>query len=238
MKLPPLEKSPIDHHIQGDILRKLFASTEPLSFSVLKPGDIENSLFMYHMRKLEDRGVVIRKDKGFTLSPQGVQWVNFTSPNTLTPRLHPRLLINLLLTTLDEQKVLISERTSAAGAGLSKYLLPSGFHSYDTPIEVAACKLATTLLGAEVVVKYVGVYEIIHRYADGYVHHVMMPTFAATVEEQPAPQEAHYRAHWIAIDDIITNQEGHFDESLQRIVLNMRDKTPLTIETIIVNHTS
>lgn len=218
MSTPKFQESPADHHIQAKILQQLFGSLEPVSFSHLKPAEIENSLFMYHVRKLEDRGLVARTDSGFTLTPDGARWVNFTSPSRLKPRLTPRLLVNLIITTPDKKKVLLSRRQSAVAAHLTRYLLPSGFHKYGLPIREAAAVVAKSIIGEDAAPDYYDTYEVIYRFKDGYIHHWVLPTFTLQMEERDIPAADYYQPEWVPVQAVIDNQAGLYDQPLPDVI--------------------
>lgn len=61
----------LDHHFQRTIIYKL-AFAPSLRFSELKPGDIENKLFTYHLKKVVNSGYVDkRQDGSYELTPEG-----------------------------------------------------------------------------------------------------------------------------------------------------------------------
>ncbi len=61
----------LDHHIQQSIVHKL-AFADRLRFSELKPDDIENKLFDYHLKKAIRAGYVTKTDDGlYTLTHEG-----------------------------------------------------------------------------------------------------------------------------------------------------------------------
>jgi len=235
MTIPRLQESPIDHHIQAKILQKLFSSDSPVSFSNLKPGDIENSLFMYHVRKLEDRGLIIRSDKGFKLTPDGARWVNFSSPQTLKSKLVPRMPINLIITTKNGDKVVVSRRTSAVSQYLTRFLLPSGFHQYNVPIREAVKTICKWTVGATTELEYIGTYEIIYRFKDGYVHHWVLPTFHGVIDEIALPAQEHYEPSWVPIKEVIDNKEGVYDEPLPRVLGQFASGDKFNLETMIID---
>lgn len=235
MSAPRLQDSPIDHHIQAKILQRLFSGDSPVSFSDLKPNDIENSLFMYHMRKLEDRGLITRANKGFLLTPNGARWVNFSSPQTMKNKLVPRMLINLIITTKNGDKVVVSKRTSAVSQYLTRYLLPSGFHIYDVPIQEAAKTICGWTVGVTTELEYIGTYEIIYRFKDGYVHHWVLPTFHGVMDETTLPAQEHYEAAWVPIKEIIENKQGVYDEPLPRVLSQFARGDKFNLETMIVD---
>ena len=61
----------LDHHIQRAIVYRLALSHE-LHFTELKPDQIENKLFTYHLHKVEKAGYVKKDSNGlYTLTPEG-----------------------------------------------------------------------------------------------------------------------------------------------------------------------
>jgi len=61
----------LDHHIQRSIVYHL-AFTESMRFNELKPDDIDNKLFTYHLKKVVAAGLVVKTPDGeYTLTPEG-----------------------------------------------------------------------------------------------------------------------------------------------------------------------
>ena len=61
----------LDHHIQRAIVYRL-AFSESLRFTELKPDDLENKLFDYHLKKVVKAGYVAKNDDGeYSLTPDG-----------------------------------------------------------------------------------------------------------------------------------------------------------------------
>lgn len=61
----------LDHHIQKSIVYDL-AFAESLRFSDLKPDDMENKAFTYHLKKVVKAGLVEKQDDGtYTLTMKG-----------------------------------------------------------------------------------------------------------------------------------------------------------------------
>lgn len=61
----------IDHHLQREIVYKL-SQADSLRFSDLKPDDIENKLFDYHLKKVMSARYVTKDDAGmYVLTPLG-----------------------------------------------------------------------------------------------------------------------------------------------------------------------
>lgn len=63
--------SMLDHHLQRDIVYNL-AFAEGLRFSELKPDDVENKLFTYHLKKILTAGYAQKNEDGtYSLTPEG-----------------------------------------------------------------------------------------------------------------------------------------------------------------------
>lgn len=61
----------LDHYIQRAIVYRL-AFTPGLRFSELKPDELENKLFTYHLKKVLAEGLVTKSETGiYTLTPEG-----------------------------------------------------------------------------------------------------------------------------------------------------------------------
>lgn len=61
----------LDHYLQRDIVYRL-AFTDNARFSDIKPDDIENKLFTYHLQKLIAAGYVEKNEEGFySLTAEG-----------------------------------------------------------------------------------------------------------------------------------------------------------------------
>lgn len=61
----------LDHYIQRTIVYRL-AFTPGLRFSQLKPDELENKLFTYHLKKVLAEGLVEKSETGiYTLTPEG-----------------------------------------------------------------------------------------------------------------------------------------------------------------------
>ena len=61
----------LDHHIQRTIVYTL-AFAESMRFGELKPDELDNKLFNYHLKKVIAAGYVAKNDEGlYTLTSEG-----------------------------------------------------------------------------------------------------------------------------------------------------------------------
>ena len=131
----------IDHHLQSHIVRQLMTHGEQ-SFSALKPADVENSLFMYHTRKLIARGIIEKTENGFQLTAQGARWANKTEATIHIAEL-PRPMIQLIV--IQDDCILLSERIDHMAKHLNRYMLPGTRHHFGETSQTGAERIATKL---------------------------------------------------------------------------------------------
>lgn len=83
----------LDHHLQKAIVNML-KSNEELSFTALKPDDIDNKLFTYHLKIVIREGFVDKTTRGtYRLTPAGQKlWKRMSeSPEQISTRAFPVL---------------------------------------------------------------------------------------------------------------------------------------------------
>lgn len=217
MKQNNFTESPIDHYIQRDVLRRLFKDTQPVSFSELKPDDVDNSLFMYHIRKLTARGLIEKSIEGYRLTPDGARRINFVSTDTLKPDLYPRALISFIV--LDEAKtsILLSQRISSAAGHVGAYVVPAGRMRYGVPLAQTMQERAQSLFGGKIIAQSLGIYETIITSNDGYIHHTVSFAYETTLDQtQEFPIEEHYALRWVSIDDAAGGVYGDVVQAIVR----------------------
>ena len=79
------------HRLQQHILSQLI-NNPSLSYAQLKPPEVEGNLFMYHLRALMKRDLIVKRSDGqYELSPEGKLYADTLSLKTLTPRIQPRI---------------------------------------------------------------------------------------------------------------------------------------------------
>ncbi len=218
MRANEFANSPIDHYIQAEIVSQLYKQTER-SFSELKSDDVENSLFMYHMRKLINRGVVEKSNDGFKLTAKGIHWVNFIGPSTLQPKILPRLLMNFIITNNDKSQVLLSRRKGPASEILNEFLLPGGLYPYGMPEQQALTYIKEEMnLPTTLVLKYETLLEKLIHTTDGFVHHSFSTVYSSFLDREDPYETEHFSLQWYPIEDIASDTTGSIDRSLKLIL--------------------
>lgn len=133
-----MESFHTDHHLQSRILDVLHRHGVQ-SFSELKPDEIENSLFMYHMRKVMTRGIVEKTVDGYRLTPAGARWVNQTDIYQRAVQL-PRPMVQLLV--VQDGHVIVSQRAEHMAEHMNTYMLPGGLHRFGETSQQSAERIA------------------------------------------------------------------------------------------------
>lgn len=161
----------LDHHLQSQIVQRLMAHGEQ-SFSELKPASIENSLFMYHMRKLTSHGIVEKSVHGFRLTSAGARWANKTGAALQVAEL-PRPMVQLIV--IHDNHILLSERIDHMASDLNRYMLPGTLHRFGETSSTAAERVATKF-GLKITSNCIGHTEVIIPEQ----HHSLVDFYTAT----------------------------------------------------------
>lgn len=102
----------LDHHIQRAIVYRL-AFLEHARFSDLKPGDIENKLFTYHLKKVVSAGLVEKDADGlYRLTAEGRRLGTHAYENDLAQLQKPVSVLFLLVRRSSDKAWLLYRRKS------------------------------------------------------------------------------------------------------------------------------
>ena len=136
--------SMLDHHIQQHIVHKL-AFVESLRFGQLKPDEIDNKLFTYHLKKVMAAGLITKQaDGAYTLTAEGRRLgKNATKRPPLSIE---RAYSILLLGIKDNNRWLLFKRGTHPSIGLYGFMQASP-SPYKSILETAhtTCKQETNL---------------------------------------------------------------------------------------------
>lgn len=123
------------HHIQKFIIGVLIHKKHA-RFSDLRPPKTDTNLFSYHLKAIIKDGWVAKTDEGYTLSKNGLQYVDRVSVGNLNVRSQPKT-ITMLLIQNSEGDVLVQKRSKQPY--IDTWTLPYGkVHVHDTSIEFGA----------------------------------------------------------------------------------------------------
>jgi 8-oxo-dGTP pyrophosphatase MutT (NUDIX family) len=117
-----LESNTIKHSIDRDILEFL-TTHEYARFSDMRPPKVDTNLFTYHLKLLVKNGYLTKTDEGYTLSEQGLSYIDRVTHDASLLRTQPKV-VTMLLIQDGYGKVLLQRR--AAQPYIDSWELPSG----------------------------------------------------------------------------------------------------------------
>jgi ADP-ribose pyrophosphatase YjhB (NUDIX family) len=129
-----IEQTSLTHHIQKHIVGALLYQKVG-RFSQLCPPRVDTNLFSYHLKSLIRDGYVDKIDQGYTLSANGLAYVDRLTGSTMTVRPQPKIITMLLVQNGDGQ-VLLQKRQKQPY--IDTWTLPYGKIHIDDPSIVAA----------------------------------------------------------------------------------------------------
>jgi len=172
------------HYIQKKILDKLIYN-ETQRYSELKPAGIESNNFAYHLKELLKAGLLIKRDRGYFLSPQGKAYVDRVSHETLDIRKQPKI-ITLLSLTNNKGELLLTKRNHQPYIDYVGY--PSGKLHVGERVMEAAQREVKEKLGIEAQkLEQLGVLNIAISEANYVVSHVLAVVYAGEVTVAAKP---------------------------------------------------
>jgi len=129
-----IEQSIITHHIQKYIIDVLMFQ-EVARFRDLRPPKIDTNLFSYHLKLLIKNDIAKKTTTGYTLSTNGLAYVDRVSVVSKTVRTQPKI-ITMLVVQNSEGEVLLWRRKRQPY--INAWTLPYGkLHTEDESIEAA-----------------------------------------------------------------------------------------------------
>ncbi len=128
------QRSPT-HHIQKHIIDILMRQ-KIAKFSQMRPPRTDTNLFSYHLKLLQRDGLLQKIEGGYTLSKQGLAYVDRVNSGTVTIRYQPKI-ITMLLVQNGDGHVLLQKRIKQPY--IDTWTLPYGkLHIDDESVLAAA----------------------------------------------------------------------------------------------------
>jgi len=136
----------VNHHIQKHILDVLMYQ-KAARFRDLRPPRTDTNLFTYHLNNLVKMGMVNKIDGGYTLSADGLAYVDRVSTEKKVIRSQPKI-ITMLVVQNSDGDILLQRRTKQPY--IETWSLPYGkLHIEDTSVKSAAQREAFEKLGLQ-----------------------------------------------------------------------------------------
>lgn len=129
-----IEQTIVTHHIQKHILDILMFN-EVCRFRDLRPPKVDTNLFSYHLKLLIKNDIVKKLSPGYTLSTNGLAYVDRVSVLSKSVRAQPKI-ITMLVVQNSEGEVLLWKRRRQPY--INAWTLPYGkLHTEDESLEAA-----------------------------------------------------------------------------------------------------
>ena len=139
-----IDLTTVNHHIQKHIIDVLMYNEEA-RFRDLRPPRTDTNLFSYHLNTLIKIGLVKKLETGYTLTVNGLSYVDRVSTQKRIIRMQPKI-ISMLLIQNSEGDVLLQRR--AKQPYINAWTLPYGkIHIDDITLEAAAQREVAEKLG-------------------------------------------------------------------------------------------
>lgn len=172
-----------DHHIQRQILERLTFAPQ-LSFSELKPDDLANNAFMYHLKQLLSEHLVEKYDDHYRLTDAGRRYADKYSLTLKRPREQPKLLCMIVLRNTAGQYLLAQHKRQPL---LGQWGFLTGKQHYGESFMAHAERELTEQLGVAAELTLRGVIDV--RISDtALISHIVGPVLAGRYDG-PAPAD-------------------------------------------------
>jgi ADP-ribose pyrophosphatase YjhB (NUDIX family) len=143
-----LEQSSITHHIQKHILSVLMYQ-QTARFRDLRPLRTDTNLFSYHLTALIKTDFVKKTEEGYSLSQNGLTYIDRVSTEKMSVRTQPKI-ITMLLVQNSDGDILLQRRNKQPY--INVWTLPYGkLHISDLSIEAAAKREALEKLSIDTI---------------------------------------------------------------------------------------
>lgn len=141
-----IDQVAITHHIQKHIIGSLLYN-ETARFRDLRPLRTDTNLFSYHLGVLLKAGYVKKTELGYTLSQNGLTYVDRVSSEKMSVRTQPKI-ISMLLVQNSDGDILLQKRDKQPF--INSWTLPYGkLHISDVSISAAAHREASEKLNLQ-----------------------------------------------------------------------------------------
>ena len=136
----------IEHHIQKHIMNTLLYQ-KYARFRDLRPPKVDTNLYSYHLKVLQKDGMVEKTSAGYTLSQNGLRYVDRISVKKLNIRSQPKNISMLVIQNSDGDVLLLRRDKQPY---IDEWTLPYGkTHIDDTSILAGAQREWREKLGSE-----------------------------------------------------------------------------------------
>lgn len=182
------------HHIETHILEKLsyFGNA---GFSQLKPPELMNNAFNYHLKSLLRDKLVEKNDNSYKLTNEGLVYVDKLSFKTLKTRQQPKINCTVMLKNQRGDYLLAKRKTEPF---LGKYVFINGKQHFGESPEAHVRRELQEQVGAGIVPHYRGTADIRTYRKQLLVSHVTARIYTADFNGSAPPETQKFSYEWVA----------------------------------------
>lgn len=170
------------HFMQRDILTLIKEATSPLSYSNIKPNDVDGNAFNHHLKTLMGKGMIEKTGEGlYILTPKGRRGVDFYSIEDSRVKVRPVSGIFILVQSADG--MILSYRNEAAPTNGHTGLLFGKLRLGDSQKNTVERMLKRRLLNVEWL-RFCGSLNVRYTDSNELVAHRCGPLFIAKIVER------------------------------------------------------
>jgi ADP-ribose pyrophosphatase YjhB (NUDIX family) len=219
----------LDHHLQRTIAYRL-AFTDGLRFSELKPDNVDNKLFTYHLKKVESAGLIAKNPDGaYSLTAEGRRLGVHVLDGKQALVDRPDSVLFLVVRRASDNAWLLYKRRTHPLRGLTGFMhgQPSALESSSTTAQnilqdKTGLRGRFTAIGA-------GYFRVFREdQLESFTHFTMLACEDATGELAPDDEHAEY--FWQQSPDFSASD---FLPNMSYLVEAYQTKTPFFIEKTI-----
>lgn len=175
------------HHIQRKILNALLYA-ESLGYAQMRPKGVESNHFSYHLDQLVKDGLVVKHDKQYSLTPNGLQFVDRLSQQKMVDRLQPHIVTAIDITNAAGQTLVYTRRFQPY---INRIGFPLGKTHYEEAVETAAIRELTEKTGlTDIPLRHRGMVYLESKIQGVTISKVLYHIFQGTTEQQPITVDA------------------------------------------------
>jgi hypothetical protein len=196
----------LDHHLQRGIVFRL-AFKPSARFSDLKPGDVDNKLFTYHLKKVLKQGYVKKSDDGlYSLTPEGRRLsTGVLDDHQALVVERPLSALFLIIRRKTDGAWLLYERTTYPMLGFQGFMHCHPSSTLDCE-EVAKeqCRVKNGLTGDFTALGggYIRVYQ--NEKLESFTHFTLL--YCDDVQGELVPNDPHAEYSWVEQPDFAAQQ--------------------------------
>ena len=198
--------------VQNHIISKL-KNARVLRYTELKPKDVPNDLFNYHLQFLVKKGFVDRKDDGYCLAPAGIKHVADPDLTGENEKIASTFKVNVitLVSRIQDGKLEILNQVRTSHPSFGKIGAMGGIVRKGESLEAAAKRKLKTETGLDADFKIYGIERRIMYIEEKLFSHILFPIAYSDHPEGTVIDTEFGKNLWVPIDEAIHNDSADFD---------------------------